>query len=78
MLLKELEIALRAIYLLSSNLKNLYIVKAIESTKAAKLSNSFALAKVKPIAEPLASPTCMVSFRGVIFFYFRLIIQVGL
>jgi len=67
-----LEITLRAIYLLSSNLKNLYIVYAIESINATKLNISFALAKVKPIAEPLANPTCIVSLRSFILVIFWL------
>ena len=42
-----------------------------------KVKTSLMWAKLIPRAEPLANPTCMVSFRFVIFICFRLVFQVG-
>ena len=56
---------------------NLYIVKTIASTSETKVNTSLQFVMLKPIAEPLAIPTCIVSFIPVICFYFGLFIQVG-
>jgi hypothetical protein len=56
---------------------NLYNVKAIASKSEMSVKNSFAFARLKPIAEPLAIPTCSVSFISVIFIMSWLLIQVG-
>ena len=56
---------------------NLYTVKTIASISETKVRISLQSVILIPIAEPLATPTCIVSFRLVIFICFRLLIQVG-
>ena len=49
----------------------------IAKAKETKVNISLQSVMLKPIAEPLAIPTCNVSFRSVIVIYFWLFIQVG-
>ena len=49
----------------------------MSSKRDTKVKTSLQSVILKPIAEPLAIPTCIVSLRSVIIFNFRLIIQVG-
>ena len=49
----------------------------IAKVKETKVNISLQSVMLKPIADPLAIPTCSVSFRSVIVIYFGLFIQVG-
>ena len=59
------------------NLTNLYTVNDIANVKETSVKISLHSVILNAIAEPLATPTCIVSCTSFICFIFRLTFQVG-